>query len=111
MVDDHEAFRVSAAALLEADGFSVVGTAVDGRAALTECRRLQPEIVLLDVQLPDTDGFAVAEQLVALDTPPHVVLISTHARRTFGSRLDSAAGSGFLTKRELSGPALAALVE
>ena len=65
IVDDHEAFRQSASALLEAEGFDVVGQAADGPEAIAEAERLRPEVVLLDIQLPDLDGFAVAERLAA----------------------------------------------
>ena len=61
IVDDHDGFRESARAMLEAEGFTVVGGAADGAAALAAVRQLRPEVVLLDVQLPDVDGFAVAE--------------------------------------------------
>ena len=57
IVDDHDGFRAGARALLEADGFEVLGEAADGSAALEAVRRLRPEVVLLDVQLPGTDGF------------------------------------------------------
>ena len=77
IVDDHEAFRESAAALLEAEGFDVVGQAADGPKAVAEVERLQPEVVLLDIQLPELDGFAVAERMAALPDPPRVVLISS----------------------------------
>jgi CheY-like chemotaxis protein len=70
IVDDHEAFRESATALLEAEGFAVVGEAADGGAAITETERLRPQVVLLDIQLPDIDGFAVAERLSAGPDPP-----------------------------------------
>jgi signal transduction histidine kinase len=65
IVDDHDGFRESARALLEAEGFAVVGGAADGAAALAAAQRLRPEVVLLDIQLPDLDGFAVARQLAA----------------------------------------------
>jgi CheY-like chemotaxis protein len=110
IVDDHEAFRESATALLEAEGFDVVGEAADGPQAVTEVERLQPEVVLLDIQLPDLDGFAVAERLAALPQAPRVVLISSREASAYGHRLGEAAASGFITKRELSGRALAALV-
>ena len=61
IVDDHEDFRRVARALLEADGFRVVGEAVDGESAIAEANRLRPRLVLLDVQLPGIDGFAVAD--------------------------------------------------
>jgi DNA-binding NarL/FixJ family response regulator len=110
VVDDHEAFRESASALLEAEGFSVVGQAANGRAAIAEAERLRPQVVLLDIQLPDLDGFAVAERLKAGPEPPRVVLISSREAAAYGPRLTAAEARGFLTKRELSGQALAALV-
>ena len=110
IVDDHEAFRESATALLEAEGFDVVGQAADGPEAVAEVERLQPEVVLLDIQLPDLDGFAVAERLAALSQAPRVVLISSREASAYGQRLGEAAAQGFITKRELSGRALAALV-
>ena len=63
IVDDHDGFRASARALLEAEGFAVVGDAADGAGAVAAAERLRPDVVLLDVQLPDVDGFAVAERL------------------------------------------------
>jgi DNA-binding NarL/FixJ family response regulator len=110
IVDDHDGFRESARALLEAEGFAVVGDAADGAAALAAALRLRPDVVLLDVQLPDVDGFAVAERLAALSEPPRVVLISSRDATAYGPRLDAAPACGFLAKRELSGASLAALV-
>ncbi len=110
IVDDHDGFRESARALLEAEGFAVVGCAADGASALAAVRRLRPEVVLLDVQLPDLDGFAVAGQLAAVPDPPRVVLISSRDAAAYGPRLDAAPICGFLAKRELSGASLAALV-
>ena len=110
IVDDHDGFRESARAMLEAEGFTVVGGAADGAAALAAVQRLRPEVVLLDVQLPDVDGFAVAEQLAAAPDPPRVVLISSRDAAAYGPRLGAAPACGFLAKRELSGASLAALV-
>ena len=110
IVDDHDEFRASASALLEAEGFAVVGGAADGAAALAAVERLRPEVVLLDVQLPDVDGFTVAEQLAATTDPPRVVLISSREAAAYGPRVDAAPSQGFLAKRELSGTSLAALV-
>jgi DNA-binding NarL/FixJ family response regulator len=110
IVDDHNDFRESASAFLEADGFAVVGAAADGVAALAEVERLRPEIVVLDVQLPDLDGFAVAERLAAIPEPPSVVLISSREAAAYGPRLQAAPVCGFLAKRELTGAALRALV-
>jgi DNA-binding NarL/FixJ family response regulator len=110
IVDDHAGFRESASALLEAEGFAVVGEAADGSAAIAEVARLRPAVVLLDVQLPGVDGFAVAERLAAEPDPPLVVLISSREAASFGPRLATASARGFLSKRELSGAALASLV-
>jgi DNA-binding NarL/FixJ family response regulator len=110
IVDDHDSFRESARSLLEAGGFTVVGDAADGAAAVAQVARLQPDLVLLDVQLPDLDGFAVAERLAVGPDPPRVVLISSRDAAAYGPRVDTAPVCGFLAKRELSGAALAALV-
>jgi CheY-like chemotaxis protein len=76
IVDDHAQFRQSAGALLEAEGFAVIAEAADGNEAIAAVERARPQIVLLDVQLPDVDGFTVAERLAAGPDPPVVVLIS-----------------------------------
>ena len=76
IVDDHPSFRASARVLLEAEGFDVVGEAADGAQAITEAGRLRPEVVLLDVQLPDIDGFDVAARLTGADDAPTVILVS-----------------------------------
>ena len=70
IVDDHAAFRASARALLQAEGFDVIGEATDGAAAVAAVAALRPQIVLLDIQLPDLDGLPVAEQLAAAPDPP-----------------------------------------
>jgi DNA-binding NarL/FixJ family response regulator len=111
IVDDHEGFRAGARALLEADGFVVLGEAPDGRAALEATGRLRPEVVLLDVQLPDIDGFAVADRLAARADPPAIVLISTRGRGAYRRRLAESPARGFLVKAELTGACLAALVD
>src|SRR4051812_25756037 len=111
IVDDHQEFRSSARALLEADGFVVVGEAADGEEALASAAQLRPDIVLLDIALPKLDGFAVAERLAAGEEAPAVVLVSSRERSAYGGRLASVPVRGFLTKSELSGQALAVLVE
>jgi DNA-binding NarL/FixJ family response regulator len=110
IVDDHDDFRRSAAALLESEGFTVVGDAADGEAALVEVERLRPDVVLLDVQLPGADGFAVAERLAAEADPPAVVLISSRERSAYEPRLGAGSVLGFIAKRDLSGAALIAVV-
>jgi DNA-binding NarL/FixJ family response regulator len=110
IVDDHADFRISARAVLEADGYDVVAEAHDGASGVRLANEVGPAIVLLDVGLPDMDGFAVADHLAAMADPPAVVLISSRERAAYGRRIDAAPVRGFLSKRQLSGAALAALL-
>jgi DNA-binding NarL/FixJ family response regulator len=110
IVDDHAAFRASARALLQAEGFDVVGEAANGAEAVKAVAVLRPEIVLLDIQLPDLDGLAIAEQLAAAPDPPAVVLISSRDAAAYGPRLHQTPARGFIPKSGLSGEALAALI-
>jgi DNA-binding NarL/FixJ family response regulator len=111
IVDDHASFRATARALLEAEGFSVIGEAADGRTALEAITSLRPDIVLLDVYLPDMDGFAVVEELAATGRTPQVILTSSRDGSDFGSLVTKSKARGFLAKAELSGVRLAALLE
>jgi DNA-binding NarL/FixJ family response regulator len=110
IVDDHDGFRDSARTLLESEGFEVVGTCANGASAIAAVERLRPDVVLLDVQLPDLDGFAVAERLTTVTHPPSVVLVSSREAGAYGPRLEAAAACGFLPKGELTGAALRALI-
>jgi DNA-binding NarL/FixJ family response regulator len=110
IVDDHEGFRQQARALLEADGFDVVGEACNGAEALDAAAELHPDVVLLDVQLPDVDGFAVARGLHALSRRIVVVLTSSRDRSDYGPLVTECAARGFVPKGELSGHALTALL-
>jgi len=107
IVDDHAAFRSAARALLESAGFEVVGDAVDGLSAVATAKDLSPAIVLLDVQLPDIDGFAVAERLSEIESPPVIVLTSSRSEASLRWRLERS-GWRFISKSTLSGEALAA---
>ena len=109
IVDDHAGFRGFARRLLEAGGFDVIGEADDGASALAAVAELRPELVLLDVMLPDTDGFAVAEQLAHNGARPVVVLTSSRQAAEFGSRLERSPSRGFIHKDDLSSAALASL--
>jgi DNA-binding NarL/FixJ family response regulator len=110
IVDDHADFRRSARAMLEVEGFSVVGEAADGARALAILTTLHPDVVLLDVQLPDADGFEIAGLLAAGADPPVVVLVSSRDADSYGHRLTEAAVRGFIAKSELSGASLAAVL-
>jgi DNA-binding NarL/FixJ family response regulator len=109
IVDDHESFRSSARSLLEADGYRVVGEAGDGMSGLRLVAELQPEVVLLDVQLPDLDGFDVAARL-ATGEGPQVVLVSTRELSATDPAVRRSGARGFVPKDELSGEALAAVL-
>jgi DNA-binding NarL/FixJ family response regulator len=110
IVDDHPGFRSLARKLLTAGGFEVVGEAADGHAAITAARMLRPDVVLLDIQLPDIDGFAVAARLRGGEAGPAVVLISTRDRTDYGPRVEGCGARGFVPKAELSGAAVHALL-
>ncbi len=109
IVDDHAQFRGQARALLEADGFVVVGEAADGASGLEAARSLRPDLVLLDIGLPDMDGFEVARALAAGGSPSRVVLTSSREAGAYGPRLATDCCLGFIPKDELSGPAIRAL--
>ena len=110
IVDDHRRFRASARALLESEGFDVVGEAADGDAALREAAALRPGLVLLDIQLPGRDGFAVADELADGPSPPAVILISSRNADDFGDRIRLAPVLGFVAKSELSGEVIERLL-
>jgi DNA-binding NarL/FixJ family response regulator len=110
IVDDHPSFRASARALLEAEGFVVVGEAENGVEALRVAKEVRPDVVLLDVQLPDFDGFEVASRLTRNGSAPIVVLTSSRDGSDFGHLVPDSGARGFVPKAELSGEALTALI-
>jgi DNA-binding NarL/FixJ family response regulator len=110
IVDDSAGFRVQARALLTAEGFSVVGEAIDGLSGLKAARSLRPDLVLLDIGLPDVEGFEVARELAIDGPPPFVVLTSSREASEYGPRLSASRVLGFIPKDELSGAAIRALV-
>lgn len=111
IVDDHPSFRATARELLQAEGFEVVGEAENGVAGLRQAKELHPDIVLLDVQLPDFDGFEVASRLTSANGDgPKVVLTSSRDGSEFGSLVAQSGAEGFVAKAELSGAALKAVL-
>jgi DNA-binding NarL/FixJ family response regulator len=110
IVDDHPSYRALARAMLRSEGFEVVGEAEDGRSALKAARELKPGLVLLDVKLPDIDGFEVARQLARNEDPPPVILISSRAAGDYGTRVARSGALGFIVKDELTGSAVLGLL-
>jgi CheY-like chemotaxis protein len=113
IVDDHPSFRHSAHELLEGEGYEVVGEAEDGGAALEAARVLRPDVVLLDVQLPDLDGFEVAGRLTAPNCAPApaVIMISSREADDFGPLASESGARGFIAKADLSREAMEALLQ
>ncbi len=111
VVDDHAGFRRCARALLTSEGFEVVGEAEDGESALALTAELSPDLVLLDIQLPDISGFEVVSRLHEKHPELEIVLVSSRDQDAYGSCLGSSGARGFITKGDLSGPALARLLE
>jgi DNA-binding NarL/FixJ family response regulator len=110
IVDDHRGFRATARALLEAEGYEVVGEAENGVGAIRAVRELRPDVVLLDVQLPDFDGFEVASRLSSNGASAAIVLTSSRDASDFGPLVAQSGARGFVPKAELSGGTLATLI-
>ena len=109
IVDDHPAFRAWARAVLAADGFRVAGEAADAASALAEVQAVRPDVVLLDIQLPDGDGFEVADALRAAGPRPAVILTSSRDAGAYAADL-ARTGLPFIAKEDLSGPAIRLLL-
>lgn len=103
IVDDDLQFRACARALLESDGFDVVGEAPTGVAGFDAAGTLKPDVVLLDVRLPDVDGFALAERLTAGGEGPAVVLTSSSDDPLYPDRAVRSGARGFVAKHDLCG--------
>jgi DNA-binding NarL/FixJ family response regulator len=89
----------------------VVGEAPDGPSALLAVAALDPDVVVLDVQLPGLDGFDVAERLLAADPTLRIVLVSSRERSDYGGRIEASGALGFVTKGDLSGDVLERMLE
>lgn len=110
IVDDHEGFRRNARRLLESEGYDVVGEAGSGGEAVEAARRLDPDLILLDVQLPDIDGFAVAARVRADGGSRAIVFVSSRDASDYGDRVEESDAAGFIGKSDLSPERLAALL-
>ena len=106
IVDDNADFRRLARRLLEGDGYQVVGAARDVGEALAAAHELAPEVVLLDVYLPDGSGFEAAARLARERPTVEVLLTSTHSRHDFEQLALASGARGFVLKDDLSGAEL-----
>jgi two-component system response regulator EvgA len=109
IVDDHPRYRTSARRLLELEGYEVVGEAGDGESGIAAAAELCPDVVLLDVNLPDTTGFEVARRLRG--SGPRVVLTSDRDASEVAPFAEDAGALGFVPKGSLSGASLARLLD
>ena len=110
-MDDSDGFRAQARALLIAAGYDVVGEAEDGRSAVAMVGRLGPDVVLLDVQLPDISGLEVARLLHEEPAPPAIILISSREASDYGAGVERSGARGFISKAELSARALDVVID
>ena len=111
IVDDHPSFRASARAMLEAEGFDVVGELAEGASVVETVLALEPDVVLLDVQLPDMTGFDVCAGLENCDaSTAQVILVSSRDLTDYGELVDVSCACGFVPKGELSGDMITALL-
>jgi DNA-binding NarL/FixJ family response regulator len=106
IVDDHPGFRAQARRLLESDGYRVVGEAADSASALEAAQELAPQLVLVDIQLPDLDGFELTTRLSALPDPPAVVLVSSRDGAEIERCACDCGARGFVPKAKLSRQAI-----
>jgi DNA-binding NarL/FixJ family response regulator len=110
VIDDHAGFRAIARTILEAAGYDVVAEAADGESGLAAAARTMPDLALVDIQLPDIDGFEVTRRLLAAGPNPAIVLVSSRDCSDFGSLVESSGANGFVPKAEISAESLAAVL-
>jgi CheY-like chemotaxis protein len=110
IVDDNSAFRAAARQLLERGGYAVVAEAAGGVEAIRAAKEHTPDLAIVDVQLPDLDGFEVAERLRALERAPEVILTSSLDGTDFGALIASSSALGFIPKAELSARSIETLL-
>jgi DNA-binding NarL/FixJ family response regulator len=110
IVDDHSGFRACARELLTSDGFEVVGEASDAASAVAAAQELRPDVVLLDIQLPDFDGVEAAKRIAALNGRSAIVLTSSRDVTDLAGALTESPALGFIPKSKLSGSAVRELL-
>ena len=110
LVDDDQLMRAGLRAVLSSDaGIEVVGEAATGRAAVARVRALRPDLVLMDVRMPDLDGIAATREVLATSPDVKVVILTTFEQDDYIFGALSAGASGFLLKRTSPEELLAAI--
>lgn len=110
IVDDDPTFLAAVRLLLESEGFEIVGEALTGLDGVAAAAENDPDLVLVDIGLPDIDGFEVAKRVAARDGAPPVVLTSIRSADDFATLVDDSPARGFVTKDDISGDALRAIL-
>ena len=110
IIDDNIDFRAALRQLLERNGFAVIAEAGDAATGVREATTQRPDLVIVDVQLPDGDGFQVAELLSGLELALGVILTSSLDGADFGALVTTSSALGFIPKAELSASAIEALL-
>ena len=111
IIDDDPDFLATVRLVLEGEGFVVVGEALNGLDGVAAATELDPDLVLVDVNLPDIDGLEVVERLAQRDGSPPVVLTSIHAAHDFGNLVERSRARGFITTADVTGEALTRFLE
>jgi response regulator NasT len=97
IAEDETIIRMDLRQMLEGNGFTVCGEARDGREAVEAARELEPDVVLLDIRMPELDGIECARRIYA-ERPVAIVMVTAHGDRTLVERALAAGAFGYLTK-------------
>ncbi len=101
LADDHPVVRLGIKKMIErAPDISVIGEASNGIEALQMVDELKPDIILLDIEMPDIKGYEVSERLSAKNSPVRIIALSSYTQRHYIARMLASGASGYLTKDE-----------
>ena len=101
LVDDHQMVREGLRALLACEpGFEIVGEAADGRTALSLIRTLSPNVVIMDIEMPDLNGIEATRQIKSEFERVKVIALSTHFDRRYVSHMLDAGASAYVPKMD-----------
>ena len=109
LVDDHAVMREGLAALLSAAGIDVIGTASNGREAVHLARELTPDVVVMDISMPDLNGIEAARQIRVRAPSVRVVMLSMHANREHVHQALAAGADGYVLKESAATEVAAAV--